>query len=102
MVKKNGYIKLIDFGLGKRLKDERTYTLCGTPQYMAPEILEQKGYGTTVDFWSLGILIYEMLTGVTPFDDDDPFEVFKNIKKNEVKYPRWLKTSSKAFIRNLL
>ena len=54
---------------------------------MAPEILEQKGYGTSVDFWSLGILIYEMLTGVTPFDDDDPFEVFKNIRKNEVKYP---------------
>jgi len=102
MVQKNGYIKLIDFGLGKRLKDDWTYTLCGTPQYMAPEILEQKGYGTSVDFWSLGILIYEMLTGVTPFDDDDPFEVFKNIKKNEVKYPWWLKTSSKAFLRSLL
>lgn len=46
---------------------------------MAPEILDQKGYGTAVDFWSLGIIVYEMLTGTTPFDDEDPYEVFNNI-----------------------
>ena len=99
MVKKNGYLKLIDFGLGKKLKEDRTFTLCGTPQYMAPEALDQKGYGTSVDFWSLGILVYEMLTGQTPFDAEDPFQVFQNIRKNEIKYPRWLKSSSKSFLR---
>jgi len=102
MVRKNGYLKLIDFGLGKKLKDDRTFTLCGTPQYMAPEILESKGYGTAVDFWSLGIIIYEMLTGTTPFDDEDPYEVFNNIWRNEIKYPWFIKSSSKAFLRALL
>ena len=54
---------------------------------MAPEIIEQNGYGIGVDYWSLGIIIYEMLTGTTPFDDEDPFIVFENIKKKQVKYP---------------
>jgi len=69
---------------------------------MAPEILESKGYGVGVDYWSLGILIFEMLTGTTPFDDEDPYQVFKNIRNNEVKYPRWIKASSKALIKSLL
>lgn len=64
----NGSIKLGDFGFIKKLKQgERTYTVCGTPQYIAPEIIEGKGYTKNVDWWALGVLIYEMLSGQAPF-----------------------------------
>lgn len=102
MLTKNSYIKLIDFGLGKKIKDDRTYTLCGTPQYMAPEVVEGKGYGLAVDFWSLGILIFEMMAGTTPFDDKDPYKIFKNIQKREPKFPKWFKTAAKSLIKGLL
>lgn len=65
LIDENGHIKLIDFGFAKRQKpEERSYTLCGTPEYMAPEILERaNGYGIAADYWALGIFIYEMLFG---------------------------------------
>ena len=65
----NGHLKISDFGLSKILDspDEKAYTLCGTPQYLAPEILKNKGYDKSVDWWSLGCFIYEMLTGCLPF-----------------------------------
>jgi len=104
MLQKNNYIKLVDFGLGKKLKDDRTFTLCGTPQYMAPEVIDSKGkgYGIAVDYWALGILIFEMIAGTTPFDDKDPYEIFKNIQKKEVKFPKWIKYSAKTIIKGLL
>ena len=65
----NGHIKISDFGLSKILDspDEKTFTLCGTPQYLAPEIIKKKGYDKTVDWWSLGCFLYEMITGYLPF-----------------------------------
>lgn len=64
----NGYIKLTDFGFVKRLKPwERTYTLCGTPEYMAPEVIMNTGHGAAADWYTLGILIYEMTVGRPPF-----------------------------------
>ena len=71
---------------------------------MAPEVIDSKGkgYGVACDYWSLGILIFEMISGTTPFDDEDPYKIFKNIQSKEVKFPRWFKTSAKALIKGLL
>ena len=60
----DGYLKLTDFGFAKVIKS-RTYTVCGTPEYIAPEVLLNKGHGTPVDWWALGILIYEMIHGTS-------------------------------------
>jgi protein kinase A len=68
MINEDGYIKLIDFGLAKIVKnDQQTSSFCGTPEYIAPEMVTGKGHGKPVDWWAMGILIYEMLIGVTPF-----------------------------------
>lgn len=78
----NGYIKLTDFGFIKRLKPwERTYTLCGTPEYMAPEVIMNTGHGVAADWYTLGILIYEMVAGRPPFMHSDTYEIFKMILK---------------------
>jgi len=62
-----GHIKLTDFGLSKITTNDLTYTFCGTPEYLAPEIVRGEGYGKEVDFWALGLMIYEMLSGINPF-----------------------------------
>ena len=86
LVNTNGYLKLVDFGFAKYCKSH-TYTLCGTPEYLAPEILLNKGHGKPVDWWCLGILIYEMMVGQAPFTDDDPMKVYQLILKGHVKFP---------------
>ena len=71
MIGADGYLKMVDFGFCKRLAsgETATYTLCGTPEYMAPEILQGRGYGFGVDWWALGVLVYEILAGFSPFAD---------------------------------
>ena len=70
-----GFLKLTDFGFAK-VVEGRTYTLCGTPEYLCPEILLNKGHGKAVDWWTLGILIYEMNAGIDPFTDEDPMAIY--------------------------
>lgn len=72
MLTATGQVKLIDFGLAKVLTEGKTFTFCGTPDYMAPEVLVHRGYGLAVDWWALGCFIFEMLTGAPPFDYDEP------------------------------
>ena len=68
LVDEDGYIKIIDYGLAKMLADDQeTTSFCGTPEYLAPEILEEKGHAFPVDWWALGILTYEMIVGFPPF-----------------------------------
>ena len=68
IIDKHGYIKLTDFGLSKILQNEESATsICGTPEYLAPEIIEGSGHSAPVDWWSFGIVCYELAFGVTPF-----------------------------------
>lgn len=81
MVDKYGYLKLIDMGTGKILQNQnsRTFTMLGTPHYLAPEVLTAKGYSFHVDFWSMGIILYEILIGYYPYgnDTDDPYDIYE-------------------------
>lgn len=86
LLDKNGHIKITDFGFAKEVKDV-TWTLCGTPDYIAPEVVTTKPYNMSVDWWSLGVLIFEMLTGYTPFYDKTPMKTYENILHGEVRYP---------------
>ena len=68
LVGEDGYLKIIDYGLAKLLNGTQlAITFCGTPEYLAPEMVENKGHDFSVDWWALGILIYELMIGVTPF-----------------------------------
>lgn len=83
LVDQHGYIKLIDFGIAKQLMNgqNKTFTIVGTPHYMAPEIILGKGYDYSVDFWAIGVCLFEMLFGILPFGNntEDPLEVYGNI-----------------------
>ncbi|OKL57301.1 Serine/threonine-protein kinase gad8 [Talaromyces atroroseus] len=84
-----GHIALCDFGLCKLdMKDEdKTNTFCGTPEYLAPELLLGTGYTKSVDFWTLGVLLYEMLTGLPPFYDENTNEMYKKIVQEPLTFP---------------
>jgi protein kinase A len=78
LINGDGYLKLTDFGFSKYV-ERRTYTLCGTPEYLAPEILLNKGHGKPADWWTTEILLYEMLAGIDPFFDEDPMAIYQKI-----------------------
>ncbi|TID29254.1 hypothetical protein CANINC_002050 [Pichia inconspicua] len=86
LLDRNGHIKLTDFGFAKEVQTV-TWTLCGTPDYIAPEVITTKPYNKSVDWWSLGILIFEMLAGFTPFYDPTPMKTYEKILACNVHYP---------------
>ena len=88
MVDEYGYLKLIDYGLAKTVKDdELAMSYCGTPEYIAPEMVDGTGHDTTVDWWAVGILIYEMLIGVTPFFNRNRQVLMSKIRHSKVVFP---------------
>ena len=88
LLDQEGYLKIIDFGLAKMLGDkEETQSFCGTPEYLAPEMVTQTGHDKGVDWWALGILIYEMLIGVTPFFNKNREMLLLKIQKAKVVFP---------------
>uniref|UniRef100_F7CZF5 Protein kinase N1 n=1 Tax=Xenopus tropicalis TaxID=8364 RepID=F7CZF5_XENTR len=99
-----GYVKLADYGLCKEGMgpSDRTSTFCGTPEFLAPEVLTDASYTRAVDWWGFGVLIYEMMVGESPFPGDEEEEVFDSIVNDEVRYPRFLSAEAIAVMRRLL
>jgi serine/threonine protein kinase len=88
LLDEKGYIKIIDFGLAKMLGDnEESMSFCGTPEYLAPEMVSHSGHDKGVDWWALGILIYEMLFGFTPFFNKSREQLLKKIQFAKVVFP---------------
>ena len=99
-----GYIRLTDFGLCKRGLEDRelTHSFCGSPEYMAPEIFNNAGHSYTVDFYTLGALLYEFTTGLPPFYAKNPREIMENVNKGFLKIPEKLSEDLKDLLRKLL
>jgi len=104
LVDQNGHLKLTDFGLVKtEMKyDQTTTTFCGTPEYIAPEMLQNQPYTKAVDWWSFGILVYEMLTGLPPFYDENTNKMYRAIVTQEPHYPRYVPEVARNFLDKLL
>jgi serine/threonine protein kinase len=124
-----GYLKITDFGFAKKVGDQRTWTLCGTPDYLAPEVVSGQGHGRGVDWWTLGILIYEMLASYPPFYDgiirsslpflcfyhmnssssgwsliliEDPMKTYAKIMHGQIAFPMHFSKQAVDLIRRLL
>jgi len=105
LLTRDGHIVMTDFGLSKEGlhdKDDRTGTFCGTPEYLAPEVLEGKGYGKAVDWWSFGTLVYEMLTGLPPFYCEDVQEMYTKIMTAELEIPQTMSDEAGDLLTRLL
>ncbi|KAM3599504.1 uncharacterized protein V6R79_007031 [Siganus canaliculatus] len=100
----DGFVRIADFGLCKEGMGhgDRTSTFCGTPEFLAPEVLTDNNYTRSVDWWGFGVLIYEMMVGESPFPGDDEEEVFDSIVNDDVRYPRFLSPESVSLIQKLL
>lgn len=106
MLDADGFVMLTDFGLAKLLKtsSEKAWTLCGTPHYLSPEAITSQGHGGAADWWALGVLVYELLTGAPPFGDaaDDAMATYKAILHAKLTFPRRLAKSPREMIERLL
>ena len=104
MLDKHGYIKLIDFGHAKEgITDEtKTYSLLGTPEYISPEVLMKEGYDKSIDFWSLGIILYEMVNGISPFFNESKINIYKNILQEKLVMKSFFSSELCALLERLL
>ncbi|EAX97083.1 AGC family protein kinase [Trichomonas vaginalis G3] len=102
LLDKSGHVKLTDFGLCKEITEEGAKTFCGTAEYLAPEVVLRLGYGFKVDWWALGVLLYEILFAGTPFYDDNQAVLFDNIVNEEPNYPKFGHKAAIDLIKLLL
>jgi len=103
LIDMEGHICITDFGLSKEIKpEEGTHTFCGTPEYLAPEVLKGQGHGTAVDWWSLGTLIYEMLTGLPPFYSQNINIMYQKILNGELRFPSYVSPDAQSLLEGLL
>ena len=105
LMDEEGYLKLADFGMAKKLKDdEKAMSFCGTPEYLAPEIITMEGHDKNADWWSFGILLFEMLCGLPPFYVENLDKMYEMIKASSIKFPKRIALSedAKDVIRKLL
>jgi protein-serine/threonine kinase len=100
----DGHAKITDFGLSKEgIQDNvSARTMCGTPEYLAPEILDKRGHGKAVDWYSLGALIYQMLTGLPPYYTRDREKLFERIRRGDLSYPSYVTPVAKSLLQSLL
>ncbi|KAJ1920312.1 cAMP-dependent protein kinase catalytic subunit [Mycoemilia scoparia] len=101
LIDNNGHIKLTDMGFAKHIVDS-TWTLCGTPDYLAPEVIQAKGYGKAVDWYSLGVLIFEMIAGYPPFYDEDHYRLYEKILSGHVQWPSQFDPLARDLVKHLL
>ncbi|XP_051732153.1 protein kinase C, eta, b isoform X1 [Ctenopharyngodon idella] len=104
LLDRHGHCKLADFGMCKEeiFNGKLTSTFCGTPDYIAPEIILEEPYGVSVDWWALGVLLYEMLSGHAPFEAETEDELFECILRDEIIYSSWLSNEAEDILRGLL
>lgn len=101
LLDKQGFLNITDFGFAKKV-EFKTYTLCGTPEYIAPEVLLNKGHGKGVDWWTLGVFIFEMLAGEPPFVDNDPMGIYQQILSGKINFTRGYDKNAKSLTKKLL
>lgn len=91
MLDVDGFIKITDFGFSKKIDDGKTSTMCGTPEYLAPELIKGEDYSYSVDWWTFGIILFEFLNGFTPFRSSNLLETLHKIVKGHLVYPPSMK-----------
>ncbi|MCJ1276692.1 serine/threonine protein kinase, AGC [Puttea exsequens] len=101
LIDAEGHLKLVDFGFAKRITTRETYTLCGTPEYLAPEVIRNSGHGTAVDWWALGILLFEFLVGQPPFWNQNPMKIYELIVDGKIKFPSCVGAEARDLITQL-
>lgn len=104
MLDLDGHIRITDFGLSKDnfSNRSRTNSFCGSPEYMSPEMLSEESHSRMVDFYALGALLFEMLTGLPPFYSNNRDEMYNNIVNKELNYPNYLSDNSIKMLKGLL
>lgn len=101
LLDEEGHIKLTDFGLSKEALDDKAYSFCGTVEYMSPEVIARQGHTKSADFWSLGVVMFEMLTGVLPFQGENRKETMHQIVKIKLSMPLYLSIEAQSLLRCL-
>ena len=101
LIDADGHLKLVDFGFAKKIENRETYTLCGTPEYLAPEVIRNTGHGLAVDWWAFGILIYEFMVGQPPFWDQNPMKIYEQIVEGKIRYPSAMSQDARDIIAKL-